>query len=153
AISGTGSKQLGRVLANAGTLDYTGSNLLFFGGVVNNSGVFDAVGGGGFTFGTAGANVFNNAGTFHRSGPGSTTTFSNVAFNNSGTVHVAEGTLQLDSSTSSGAFVVSGGATLSLAGIGVSTYALNAGASESGDGTLLLSTGTLTVNADVNAQN
>jgi hypothetical protein len=155
-ILGTDFKSLGRTLANAGTLYYTGTNFLFGPasgavGVISNTGTFDAVGGGAFGIIVSGAHAFNNTGTFNRSGPGSTTTFSGVAFNNSGTVNVTEGTLSLNSGgTSSGAFSVSTGATLSLP---ASAYTLNAGASVSGGGILLLGGATLTAAADLSIPN
>jgi hypothetical protein len=97
-ISGTGGRFLARTLANAGTLDYTATGLAFGegpgggAGVILNTGVFNAVSGGAFFSMSAAAHSFNNAGTFNRSGPASTTVFtSGLAFNNSGTVNVTEG--------------------------------------------------------------
>jgi len=58
-------------------------------------GVFNADGNGNFTRIQGKSHAFNNAGTFNRSGPGSTV-FANVGFNNTGIVVVVEGTLHLN---------------------------------------------------------
>src|SRR5262249_28296692 len=73
-----------------------------------------------------------------------------VAFNNSGAVNVQGGTLYLAAGgSSSGSLSVGAGSTLELP---AGTFSLNAGASESGAGTLLLDGGILTVSANVGVQ-
>jgi hypothetical protein len=109
-------KGLTRTLDNAGTVNYTGSGLRFAaqnavtifnnlpGGVVSvpDDGDFD------ITFG--GTHAFNNAGTFHKSGLSTITTFNGVAFNNTGVARLTSGILE-----SSGGFSFSGGGVLQSA--------------------------------------
>ena len=96
--------------------------------------------GGGDTGATA---VMNNQGTFIKSGSAATSTIS-TTFNNTGTVNVESGTLSLTGGgTTSGAFIISGGAIVQFG----SSFSLN-GASSSGLGELLLSSGTLTADID-----
>jgi YD repeat-containing protein len=97
--------------------------------------------------------TFSNDGTFTKSGGTSTTTFSNVIFNNTGTLDVQSGTVALDDGgTSSGAFTIEAGAEID-AGVGL-PYTLEAGASELGAGLLNITNGaTLTAAADVGLQN
>jgi adhesin HecA-like repeat protein len=174
-LSGAGYKNLGRTLANAGTLDYTGSGFNFGSGtgwdvgVLDNTGVFNASGGG-FGYFNAVPHAFNNAGTFNYAGPGSFTSGA-VAFNNTGTVNVAAGTLSLaGGGTDTGAFALDAGAALnfsngthnldagSISGAGAvavsgGTVNLNAGFSYVATGAVTLSSGTLTVDGNVSVQN
>ena len=105
-MEGTTQKALNRTLDNQGTITYQGSDLRL-GDIINNQGQFNSIGGGGF-FGTSANSAFNNQGNFNRSGAG-TTSFSRIAFNNSGTVTVTEGTLDLQGGgTHSGDFIGAG---------------------------------------------
>ena len=67
-------------------------------------------------YGDGGVNVFNNAGTFTKQGPGDVhfrTNITGVAFNNTGTVDVQAGMLSSSSGgTHTGDFTVAAGATL-----------------------------------------
>jgi fibronectin-binding autotransporter adhesin len=84
--------------------------------------------------------VFNNAGTFNRTGTSGTTV--SVLFNNTGTVNVQQGTLtHTDSFTHSGALTIAAGATMNLGGSGV-THTVNT-ASTTIAGTLQHSNGTI----------
>jgi hypothetical protein len=98
--------------------------------------------------------TFVNSGIVQKSAGTSTSTIS-VAFINagpSGMVAAQRGTLSLaGGGNSSSVFAVDGGATLTIPS--GSTYVLQAGASETGAGTLQVSGGTLTVAADVAVQN
>ncbi len=150
AISGASNKFLGRVLQNAGTINYTGTGF-FFGpettspGTLNNlvGAVFNAIDDGDFNifWGNA-SHAFNNSGTFNRSGAG-ITTFTGIAFNNTGTVNLTAGGLALNNGgTDTGAYAVSGGTALEFGG---GTHSLSVASSISGAGTTLFSGGTTTV--------
>jgi hypothetical protein len=151
SIQSGANKFLGRVLQNSKTIDYTGSGLLFGPqttsvGVLNNlvGATFNASGDGdvGIFWGNA-SHAINNNGTFNRSGAGSTV-INGVAFNNTGTVNVTAGTLELDGGgTSTGAFAVSAGTTLNF---GDGTHSLSAASSITGAGTVDFNAGTTTVN-------
>ena len=103
AISGTSANKIvGRRLENAGTIDYTGTRLHFGAqadeaGIIDNlaSGQFNVTGEGDFDYSYIGAHAFNNAGTFAKSGEDTTTCFSGVAFNSTGSLQVQLGTLDL----------------------------------------------------------
>ena len=95
---------------------------------------------------TGAAAAVNNQGTWTKSGTATTSTIS-TAFNNSGTVNVQSGTLNLSGSgTETGAFNVSAGTAVQFS----NAYTLN-GASSSGSGNVVLASGgTLTVIAASN---
>ena len=121
-LPGTGFKVVDRAFDNAGTVNYTGSNLIFeFGstsGVINNlaGGILNTIGGGSIG-GSSSSVSINNAGTVNRSGTGATQ-FSN-RFNNSGTVNIQAGTLTLSAGGTHSAtseFVGVSGTTLDLGG-------------------------------------
>ena len=109
-LDSSSSKFLSRALENSGTVNLTTTSINFGGlrfgsnstdpGIVNNlaGGIFNASDDAGFSqnFGNS-DHAFNNAGTFNKTGAGTTTSFSGVAFNNTGTVDVQEGTLRLSS--------------------------------------------------------
>ena len=87
----------------------------------------------------------NNAGTFTKSGSAATSTISTL-FNNTGTVNVTSGTLNLSGGgTDSGALNLSSGATVQFS----SAYTLD-GASSKGLGQILLASSTVTINATAN---
>ncbi|MBI2802375.1 MAG: hypothetical protein HYX63_19190, partial [Gammaproteobacteria bacterium] len=132
SISGSGFRlDGGRVLQNDGTVTWSNSGLLFNNtfdgnsggpgsGTINNrsGGVFIASGNGGSSISASnqgvtdtGADaVFNNAGTFRKSGSDATnTTNVSVAFNNTGTVDVQTGILNLtNGGTHTGSFTGAG---------------------------------------------
>ncbi|MFT3820004.1 MAG: choice-of-anchor D domain-containing protein [Rubrivivax sp.] len=130
----------GRVLDNRGVLTWTGgdinldsTNSAGVGMIDNRAGAtFVASGAGAYAihannYGTAGADaVFNNAGTFRKSGSGATdATRIVVAFNNNGAVQAQTGVLNLEGGgTHTGSFDVSAGAVL---GFGGGTHNLNGG--------------------------
>ena len=150
-LSGTDVKKLGGTLENAGTVTYSGTRLQFglgggVPGVIDNlaTGVFNVPGEGDFGRSATAPHSFNNAGTFTKSGAGTTTEFYYVAFNNGGTADVQQGTLKLRSGgNSSGSFAVASGAVLELAG---GTHTLAASSSVSGTGTVQFSNDTTTIN-------
>ncbi|MFM6053732.1 MAG: beta strand repeat-containing protein, partial [Sphaerospermopsis kisseleviana] len=92
--------------------------------------------------------TFNNAGTLTKSN-GITTDESYVGliFNNTGTVQVKKGTLNLSGGGSnSGAFSIDSGATLKISGY-YNTYNFDTGNSITGAGNFNIESGTVTVNA------
>jgi hypothetical protein len=118
-----GSRNLNRTLENQGTIDFNGL-YLYFGSVPNTpvtlnnqaGAVFNADGNGSIVQYYGAAHVFNNAGTFNRTGTGSTIV-DGIAFNNTGTVNLTEGTLELrEGGTHTGTFNVAAGTTLSWSG-------------------------------------
>ncbi len=121
-ISGAGNKYLSRTLDNAGTLTYSGTNLAFGfaasqAGVLNNlaAAVLNLSGDGDFALANAGTHAVNNSGTVNRSGTGATDVA--VALNNTGTINVTAGILNLSAGGShTGSFALSGGTPLQLAG-------------------------------------
>jgi hypothetical protein len=154
AISGSSVKDLfTRTVENAGTATWTGTGNIRTGsgGVFNNltNAVFDIQNNQQFANDFGSGNLtFNNAGTLRKSAGTGTSTFG-VVVNNTGTVDVQTGTLTLTGGGSaSGTFTVAAGATMLF-----NTYSLNAGASGTGAGTFLHSSGTLTVAADVTVPN
>jgi hypothetical protein len=140
-------KRLGRTLVNQGTISYSGSFFQFGPtadsiGVIDNQGVFNAVGDGDFDVNFPNTDhAFNNAGTFNRSGA-ATTGFA-IRFNTSGPVHVGAGTLQIfgGGSSTGTAFTVADGAVLNFD----SSYSLNAASSVSGAGAGAFTAGLITV--------
>ncbi|MDB5292221.1 MAG: type 1 secretion C-terminal target domain subclass, partial [Phycisphaerales bacterium] len=139
-LSITNSATLGRVLQNDGTANWTGGAFLMAGGTVNNNASWTANSSGTLqTYSnTVSTDAFNNnaGATFTQSGTGITQiTFnaSPVAFNNSGTVNVTAGELQLNGGgTNNTAMNVGGGATLNFSG----NYTHAAGSTLSGAGTV-----------------
>ncbi len=113
-------KNLQRTFVNNGAVNWGGTGVL---ATLNLTGaLFDNKAGASFNalgdqysfFGVSGANTFNNAGTFSKSGTGTASFTGNgtsiVSLMNSGTVLVSAGLLQLDSSfTNSGTVSISGG--------------------------------------------
>jgi len=141
-VNGATAKYLARILENAGTINYDGSNWAFLNqsgsiGTVNNliGGVFNAIGEGDFgTSGPSANHTINNSGTFIRSGEG-VTTVSGIPFNNNGSIDVQGGLLQLAfGGTTSGMSSIKGGVVQLTAG----TYTLE-------DGAVILGTGTLEI--------
>jgi len=146
-ISGGTSLTNGRTLNNnamttqTATLN-TGSGT---GATINNNGTWDLQGDFTFLGGFGGTNIFNNAGTFTKSGGAGSGTAAG-AFNNTGTANANSGTLLLQGGgTSTGAFNVA--ATLNFSS---GTHELNSGVTVSGAGTTTFSSGTVNFNAGSN---
>ena len=145
-FTGSGIKGLNRTLENGGTIHYSGTVLAFgytaiVAGIVNNlaGGVFNVTGEGDFNQSSAAAHAFNNSGTFNKTGAGTTTDFTAVAFNNSATMNVNAGTLNLNSGGSNaGVMDVAVGTTLNFNG----TFSHAAGGTVSGAGTINFPGGT-----------
>ncbi|MCP4040678.1 MAG: hypothetical protein GY731_01825, partial [Gammaproteobacteria bacterium] len=96
---------------------------------------------------SASGHVFDNAGTINKSGAATATIPNSFAFNNTGTVNVDGGTLQLQGGnpgTDTGAYAIAAPATLTFHD---GAYDLSAGAGFSGTGKVLVTgTGQLNVN-------
>jgi hypothetical protein len=145
-ISGAANKTLnsGYTLTSTTTANLSGGTLfLDNGSIFANNGVFNAVdeadiGGGGS------GGIFKNAGTFNKTGTGTTTI--SRGFNSTGTVSVAAGsTLALTGGgIDSGTFGVPATAVLEFGG---GTHNLNAGTTVSGTGTVRFSSGVTNLNA------
>jgi hypothetical protein len=123
SISGNATKSLfGRTLTNAnnGTITWMGSGILSVATAVLNNQAgctfdvqTDADSNGGLPFG-----AFNNSGTLRKSAGSATTALGGFDLNNSGSVEVEIGTLQVLGGNSSGAFIVDPGATLEFSSPG-----------------------------------
>jgi hypothetical protein len=149
AISGNNDKALdGRTLNNAGAATMTGNGNI----VLVNNGVFNNLATGTFNLQSDAAvrtysifttpGMFNNAGLFQKSGGTGYSYMSQDAFNNSGTVVVSSGILDLaGGGLSSGAFVTNAGGTLEF---GAGYHILTADSSISGDGNVLFDSETFT---------
>lgn len=140
SLGGDGSSQLldARTFNNYGNVSWAGNSGAFY---MYNGAVFNNGAGASFTanadktiddlYGTTAK--FNNAGTFTKvSADSGTTEFANVLFNNTGTVNVNSGILELDTggTDSAGAFKVASGGRLYFAG-GTTTLASSITASVS----------------------
>jgi uncharacterized protein with beta-barrel porin domain len=162
-LSGTGKKTIsgalnlsgyqnldGTTLETSGATIWTGAGYLsgFNNAIWNNTstGTIDLQGDADF-YSFSGTPSFNNAGTLTKSNgvsDGSDESNFNIAFNNTGTVNVKKGTLNLSGGgTNSKTFTVDAGATLKH----TSDYTYNTGNSVTGTGNLLLEGGTVTVAA------
>ena len=132
----------GGQLINNGTLSWTDVQMRTGNGsIINNlaSGIINLTpnNGGGGAFG--GSYVFNNAGQVTMTGSGAATIAD--TFNNSGTVSVNSGELDLPGGGSdSGAFTIASGATLGLNG---HTHTLNDGTTFTGAGNLIINGATV----------
>jgi hypothetical protein len=151
-IGGTNGVTLDtRTINNAGTVKWDGtSNWAVANGTFNNlaGGTFNALTDQNVGFG----GVFTNAGTFTKTSPvGTGTTFFDSIFNNTGTVSVQSGVLQLNrGGTATGGFTVGSTGQLFFSG---STYTLNNGASFAGQGLYHVGGADLEVNGNVTAAN
>jgi hypothetical protein len=166
-LSGTGKKTVSGTL-NCGTLDW-GSNLIIDGTTLETSGATVLTGSATFyayngaiwnntSTGTidlqkdsifsqqsGNQSIFNNAGTFTKSNGTTFADFAGFVFNNTGTVKVKAGTLNLaGGGTNTGNFSIDAGATLRI----TSDYNFNSGNSVTGAGNFNIETGTTTVNVD-----
>jgi hypothetical protein len=104
-LDGTAVKYLNqRVLNNQGAAVWTNTGGLYgyYGAVVNNSGTWDTRSDATFLYYGGGswppAPVFNNSGSFTKTGGTGSTVFSGTAFNNSGSLDLVMGTLSFQSS-------------------------------------------------------
>jgi hypothetical protein len=146
ALAGGNTKYLSRTLSNAGTATWAGTGDFSFGGpaTFSNSGSLtiqndQALGGRG---------VVNNSGTWAKAAGAGTTSVS-AAFNNNGTVTLAAGTLQLNGGgTSTGAFDVAAGSSLTF---GYPGYTLAAGTTFPGAGVPRVAGGDVYVAGDLTA--
>ncbi len=130
----------GRTLENQGTVLWSTAAILNVSNAVilNDAGaLFSLQNPATINFAGGSLSRFDNAGTFLTSIFGGTTLFAGVAFNNSGTVQVQSGTLQLaGGGTNTGVINVPAGTTLSL---GPGPFSSSAGSSIAGAGALLVS--------------
>ncbi|MBO1048263.1 MAG: hypothetical protein HEQ10_11150 [Dolichospermum sp. DEX182a] len=163
-LSGTGKKTISgtlnlggdsanlgvTTLETTGTTVWTGNGTLYTGdgAIWNNTsaGTIDLQNDADFVQNSNNKPTFNNAGTFTKSN-GTTTneSYIDAIFNNTGTVQVKKGTLNLSGGGSnSGAFSIDSGATLKITN---NTYNFDAGNSITGAGNFNIESGTTTVNA------
>ena len=158
-----------RTLENGGTVVWTGAGSFAVnsGAVVTNraGALFDVQNAASLSAG-AGANRFDNAGTFRKSTSAGSTAVNSI-FNNSGTVDIQTGTLLFNGSfTNNGVVQLSGATTNRLAGGGSATgtfetpatavvewtggtFTLNPGAQLNGAGPYKLNGGIVTANANL----
>ncbi len=123
-LTSTVLKYVDRIWENAGTVNYTGTNVQFnfvagATGRIDNlaSGIFIINGAGGFNITNSGSNPFNNAGTLIKRGTGVSTTFRSVV--NTGLMTIEAGTFTLRggfSQTASAAVTQIAGGTLATSG-------------------------------------
>jgi hypothetical protein len=151
----SGTLTLSRTFVNNGTYNFTGSgNLTFTNGTFNNVGAFVADSAstlqmfGGFS-NPAAVNVFNNSGTLTKRGTGLFQSFlsnSIVPVNNSGSVVVEAGTLELRSTGShTGSFTVASGARIDFgSNVAATGHTFSPASTLTGTGTFEFSTGTHT---------
>jgi len=149
-----GNHELNRELDLNGPATWTSGNIGLSGGTIVNNSTFTATPGTGQTlqmFGNGGGvNAFNNqgGGAFIVSGPGTVRVFflnNALPFNNTSSVEVQSGTLQISSGgTSSGSLIADAGATLAFP----FDYTFAAGSSASGAGSFQFTGGTQTLTAD-----
>ncbi|NCR71712.1 MAG: hypothetical protein GPI93_11170 [Microcystis aeruginosa LG13-12] len=173
-ISGTNAKSVDtRTIENQGTVTWTNGEIYLYNGANWNNtatGVFDIQGNNGFSWYQINSNQpkLNNAGTLKKTAGTGTTTIS-TQLNNTGTVQVQTGTLNLTGGgSSSGVFQVNsganlafGGGTYNITGGSVTTGNLNitsgtitiTGATVSDLNSLAVSGGSLTVNENINKSN
>ncbi len=156
-FSTTNSKTLGngsntgRTLVNSGVANLSGGPLLISssgganpGSLFQNNGTFNALDEADISNNNFGGNAgrFANAGTFNKSGAGTTTDIS-ALFDNTGTVNVDSGTLSLGGGASTGGtFAVDSGATLRFCG---GTHTINNTSSITGAGDVRFNTATVTL--------
>ena len=135
-ISGNTPKNLQRAIDNAGSVVWSGGDVQAGSFPFNNQdgGQFTVQSDRTWSIGLGGnPSQFNNlaGATLTKSGGMGTTTFSGLAFNNSGTVNVNSGVLTLSDGTSSGAFNAVSGSRIDFA---AGTHTLAAGAAVAGAG-------------------
>jgi len=162
-LSGTGKKTVTGILnlsgnqsLNGTTLETTGTTIWTGNGTLSTSnaaiwnntstGTIDLQSDADFSYNTGTKTTFNNAGTFTKSN-GTTTDESYISgfFNNTGTVQVKAGTLNLSGGgTNTGNFSIDAGGTLRI----TADYNFNTGNSVTGAGNFNIEDRTTTVNVD-----
>ena len=123
-VTGGGDEMNGLVLTNYGTINWSNTTLYAHGpnnAQIYNYGLWNAQSDDAFQGGFGGGStLFDNFGTFLKSGNGGATTLDGgVVFNNTGTVHGNSGTLQIQGggvNSGSGAFTTANGGSLVLDG-------------------------------------
>jgi len=141
----------GRTLVNAGTATWTSDGQydrtsMAAGATIDNQAgaTFTITGVPSISGSQTPTSTFNNAGTLIRSGASGAAVFSSVAFNNSGSVQVQAGDLDLPGGDSTGSFQVSSGATLGFgAGGSRGTQTLESTSRIDGAGTVFFDGGTV----------
>ena len=95
-ISGAVAKSINGALTNAGTVNWSGANITFSGGILHNGSGALLDSQGDVTLGAYSPSIFINQGVFRKSsGTGTTTIGGNISFINSGTVDAQVGTISL----------------------------------------------------------
>jgi hypothetical protein len=153
-LDGAASKTLSqRTLGNQGTDIFNGSGSLSIndGAVWTNfrGGTMDVRDGG--SIGTVNSGRFDNVGTFLKStSSGAAQLNAGLFFNNTGTVRVAAGTLQIliDGQYGTGLFTVDAGAALEFAG--PVNHSMSAGSTVNGGGAVIFSAGNASIDASYN---
>jgi hypothetical protein len=157
-ISSGNSKTLGnggntgRTLTNSGVANFSGGSLLISssgganpGSLLQNNGTFNATDGASISNNNFGGSAgrFTNAGTFNKSGTGTTTSIS-AQFNNSGTVNVDQGTLELSGSSThtGGTIAIDAGALFRFSS---GTHTVDSASTITGAGDFTFGGGTITV--------
>ena len=147
SASGGGWVALQGVLENNGTVNWTGNGIHMSNGTINNNGTWTADSSStlqAICFSSGMVNAFNNdaSGTFTQQGTGTTQFtpwYSNVAFNNAGTVNINQGELDIiGGGTQTGAFSGNAGTTLAFNG----DHTFTAAAPINGNVNLLIEGGT-----------
>ena len=155
-LSGTADKMIGtgHRLENAGTILWQAGALYFDdqATLANLAGATFEVQGDLYAsaaYSSSNHEIFDNAGTFHKtSGNGTATFTSNVAFNNSGSVEIQSGTLSFNEGSSAGIFTVNA---LNNSCLALSGYTFEDGASIQGSGSLNAA-GTVTFNGSTSIE-
>jgi len=181
--SGSGNLDLGSAatLTNDATLNWSGSGILYDGGTLVNDGdltwsgsgsavlydyskiqnqaggIFDDVNDGNVGFYGYYWSIFENAGSFIKSGGTGSSTIASE-FDNTGSVTVLSGTLDLESGAATGQFTVSSGATIAFPSLSTGSdasqvYSLGAGTTIGGDGLMAITGGTVSIDGPVSATN
>lgn len=102
-LTGTDIKQIGNgaTISNAGTINWTGPGLLqgYQSSTINNlaGATFNVIGDGQVFGNYYYGNVFNNAGTFAKTSGSGNTILTDWTFNNTGTIDIASGVIEYDS--------------------------------------------------------
>ena len=127
-----------RTLENAGTILWTGTRVIVDGGIITNraGALFEAQNTAFFAFLSLSIGRFDNAGTFRKTSPGTTTFDTTTPFNNYAAVEIQNGMLALrGGGRNEGAMEFQSGTTLNLAG---STFNSSAASSISGPGNFVI---------------
>ncbi|MES2569230.1 MAG: hypothetical protein V4710_04145, partial [Verrucomicrobiota bacterium] len=150
-ITGAGH-QLQRRIDNAGAATWnTGIRVdSRDGALFNNIGTLDIEDDGSFSFDAVGVRtVFTNTGTVTKSGGTATFFFSDVAFNNRGTVNIESGALNFNGGgISTGLFQVDGGTSLIFGG---GSHSLSPTSRVTGDGTVRFTNGEVDIDGSYDA--